>query len=414
MKCYIFGCGNLGIILQNELRKTGYTDLCFIDNDESKWGRATDDGTVVYSLDSVKDDLKTDFSLENDDHLLFIAIGTISVKPKIRRQLSSCGIYDWIDIYESDIIDATAGIKSIKDLILDKNHRIQDNLKQLGIDYDSCVNQVEYLKRHIDPSDMLPATGKLRARQLEVAGFAGSVFKYIDSHCNVDMFLSDGTLLGLIRHNGFVPWDDDIDFGIMRNDRDSLIDYFDKKGLFYIRQDKWLSNTGIDDKIIAQKINNSPDKLILVQDRPMLSFFGYSSDKNLICIDLFTYDYYIDSMTLGEYKKYTKEADRILRESSGYAAKDIEIMDNYAMQSGLVSYDVSGIVMPSILQFYYTGLWNSSFLTCYDDFFPLSDAVFEGAPVKIPNKPETVLSQEYGDWRKLPYDVGRSHLNIDE
>ena len=47
---------------------------------------------------------------------------------------------------------------------------------------------------------------------------------------NIDYFLKSGSLIGAIRHNGFIPWDDDLDLGMMRNSMDAFIIAFNEIG----------------------------------------------------------------------------------------------------------------------------------------------------------------------------------------
>ena len=60
---------------------------------------------------------------------------------------------------------------------------------------------------------------KLQLTELEIAK---KFVAFCDEH-DLRYFMLGGTFLGAVRHKGFIPWDDDMDFGLFREDYDKLL-----------------------------------------------------------------------------------------------------------------------------------------------------------------------------------------------
>lgn len=73
-------------------------------------------------------------------------------------------------------------------------------------------------------STQLLSINQLKQVQLEVMDY---FHNWCEQH-DISYFITAGTLIGALRHKGFIPWDDDIDVVMLRTDYDRLMHIFPK------------------------------------------------------------------------------------------------------------------------------------------------------------------------------------------
>lgn len=82
----------------------------------------------------------------------------------------------------------------------------------------------------------------LRKLQLVELSVLGEIDRVCKKH-DIPYFLESGTALGAARHRGFIPWDDDVDIGMLRPDYERFLNIAQEElGSSYVLSDALLNN----------------------------------------------------------------------------------------------------------------------------------------------------------------------------
>jgi len=105
------------------------------------------------------------------------------------------------------------------------------------------------------PDNRQEGDTKLRQSQLVMLRIL-KIFNYLAQQFNFTYWLDAGTLLGAVRHKGFIPWDSDIDIGILRPD----FDKFYRNASYALPHDIFLQTPDTDPHYIDWSVIRLRDK----------------------------------------------------------------------------------------------------------------------------------------------------------
>ena len=168
------------------------------------------------------------------------------------------------------------------------------------------------------------------------------VLQAVDEFCrnnNIRYSMACGTLLGAIRHKGYIPWDDDIDIYVPRDDYRRLVDIFPSlyKGRYKLTS---LERSSLWDKPYAKIYDN---KNVMVEDAVWKENIGVN-------IDVFPVDEVPDDES--EWLEYNKKR---MRQQKLFILKFVHLSFNRS-----IAKNVALLLFKIITCFYSSRKWAKS------------------------------------------------------
>ena len=237
------------------------------------------------------------------------------------------------------------------------------------------------------------AEGNLRIIQLA----ATSLYKRLIEVCktnNIKMCAMSGTMIGAIRHGGFIPWDDDID--VMMEKRE-----FDK--LYKALKD----NTEIE--IVAGMVEKRLLYKVVFKnyDRPFIDIFLTEYSKS---------DTKIAKKERKEaYKEFYKTYKTIFK-SKTYFRFDSTFKDRIdsITDNSKKSYFTNDVDLAKSVCFCSNHVQSQKYIFKKEDIFPYEKATFEGLDIYIPHNPDNYCMVIYNSQVfTLPNDR-HNHVQLSE
>ena len=247
-----------------------------------------------------------------------------------------------------------------------------------------------------------PEGSPLRRQQMVMLGMMAELDRICRKY-DIPYFLYGGTLLGAIRHNGFIPWDDDLDVGLLHND--------------YVRLMKVLPDE-LPPHIALQTNDTDPNYFYFYAKlRDRRSFVDEANYDRVfrergIFIDIFPFEHVqpwaqrlAHPLQGHTFKMFRKARDprkvmwkiRLITWVNRHATFPLLRLVSRITGGKTLTYD-----------------YGIPFHIVYDeaDIFPLTTHDFEGIQLSVPGNSHHMLQTQFGDYMQLPdLDKLQHHAN---
>lgn len=251
--------------------------------------------------------------------------------------------------------------------------------------------------------------GRLRQAQLKML----SILKVVDDIChkyNLDYWLEGGTLLGAVRHQGFIPWDDDLDISMTRDSANRFVAIAKQELPPHLFLQSAQTDQDYYNLAAPYKIRDKNSRFVELHET------GREAFHQGIFIDIFVYDKLpISESETRKWQLMSKKLLRLLRPKYtslplGHNATLYNLLSQCMPKPWLEKQLYQLLSKSEKLD----SPWLGYGFDCVNnnrvhqqDIFPLKRIQFEDGMFQVANRYETILEQLYGNYMQLPPEKDR-------
>lgn len=245
------------------------------------------------------------------------------------------------------------------------------------------------------------------------------ILSFCDKH-GLDCFLSGGTALGALRHNGFIPWDDDVDLTMPRKSYDIFRHEFPTEYPQYKVESPNTDNVGhfaytkikLPGTILMELISDENDCEVFVDVFPI----EYAPESRIR--RAFNGWYYNLLRDISYTILFAKQYKRVMKKDR---LANCTLKTRFTLKAGYYLGSFLGLIpqrkwinhldriapkKESSLMVIPTGLHNYKHeLFRVDDYYPAKECIFEGRKAMLPHNVDRIMTEFYGpDYMTPPPD----------
>lgn len=259
------------------------------------------------------------------------------------------------------------------------------------------------------------------------------MYRDIEAVCskhNIEICLAYGNVIGAVRHNGWIPWDDDLDIHMKREDYDKFMSEYYKELPSNYKVSSYLTESGANFRF--GKVYDTDTILV-----PLTS----EKTENSCCyIDIFP----IDNLPLQPWRNKLRKLWAYFLMYTAGSVGQVQTASKkykklmYKTKAGRTNWRLRQMwgICFSFLNY---KKWNALIekfgkhknptgyvhvvagqLECFvpmkeETVYPFKNIILPGiGSVNIPNNYDEYLSSSYGDWRKIPDEADKWHHYVSE
>lgn len=228
-----------------------------------------------------------------------------------------------------------------------------------------------------------------------------AILTEIDRLCrqySIPYWLDGGSLLGAVRHGGFIPWDDDLDIAMKKADAERFVE---------------LARRELPRHLVVQTPEDEACKEPIIKVRNRNSFYVEGGDDFSASYDK---GIYVDIFPFIPYPNVSQGFTRCIVRRMARSRSILHKPHRYSFRA-VAEFFWFGAMFLATTAIWHTVRWfsrndrkccvipeNNGYGVVYNnsDVFPLSTVSFEGLEFPAPGNPDAYLTALYGDYMTIP------------